>query len=62
MVSFLNFLHIARVAICIFRLNFKLHEILMHSLSVCSCVYHRITEYLSQRMETDVEGIILDLI
>ena len=24
---------IARVAVCIFRINFKLHDILMHSLS-----------------------------
>jgi len=62
MLSFLNSLYIARVAMCIFRLNFKLHDILMYSLSVGSCVYHRITGYLGKRMETYVEGIILELI
>jgi len=60
--SFLNSIYIARVATCIFRLHLKLHDILMHSLAGGSCVYHRMTGYLSERMETDVEGLILDLI
>jgi hypothetical protein len=34
----------------------------MHSLSVGSCMYRQITGHLGKGMETDVEGIILDLI
>lgn len=36
---------------CIFRLDFKLHDIVTHSLAVGSCVYHRITGYLGIDVE-----------
>jgi len=36
---------------CIFRLDFKLHDILTHRLAVGSCVYHRITGYLGNDVE-----------
>jgi hypothetical protein len=58
----MNALYVASVTMSIFCLNFKFQDILIHSSSEGSCVHHRITGYSGERMETGVEGMIVEQI